>query len=143
MNDDATILLGAWSVSRHEPFPAGGLSHNLRRQESQKLIQVCQEVEALFLQQLLGQLRRTLLSGLRQGAPEFETFQALADQEVAKALAAGGGLGLARRLLAQLNGERLAYPHHPAQGVPESDEQTHKHSAGGTLVPAALSLPAP
>lgn len=88
------------------------------RQSGRNLAQACQEVEELFLSQLLASLRRTLLFGLKTPGPELEKLQSLADQEVARTLAAGGGLGLARRLYEQLAGARLPRP----KG--ESDERS-------------------
>lgn len=111
----------------------------LVREESRTLADACQEVESLFLTQLLGQLRRTLLAGVKKRAPELETYQNLADQEVARALAAGGGLGLARRLYADLGGERLPRPQEGTHGTPAlSDPGGDYH--GDATVPGAFGL---
>lgn len=67
------------------------------------LAQATVEVEALFLTQLLEKLRQALLSGCSSPkSPELQRYLYLADQQVARALAAGGGLGLAQKLFADL-----------------------------------------
>ena len=75
------------------------------------LAQAAVEVDALFLTQLLEKLRQALLSGCSSPkSPELQRYQYLADQQVARALAAGGGLGLAQKLFTDLKGPSLSAP---------------------------------
>ena len=77
----------------------------------QVMTRVCQECEALFLSQLLKQLRHCLLSGeLGHRSPRTEHYWSLFDQELARHLAGSGGIGLGRRLYEQLQREHLSSP---------------------------------
>ncbi|MEJ5329298.1 MAG: hypothetical protein WHT07_04015 [Desulfobaccales bacterium] len=116
---------------------AGGPGRDRQVREAHKgLAQACQEVEELFLTQLLGALRRTLLNGLKKSDTQREKYQALADQEVAKALAASGGLGLGRLLYQHLAGERLSRPERESHGERESESPRDSRGTG----PAAVDL---
>ncbi len=122
----------AAAVTPHKLQPNGGLGpirgqapspRDRQIQEpARNLAAACREVESLFLAQLLGQMRRTLLSGLKTSAAEAERYAALADQEVARTLAAGGGIGLAQRLCAHLSGPRLARPQGGTHGSPANPQ---------------------
>ena len=59
--------------------------------------QVAQEFESLFLAQLLSIMQDTVeSSGLFEGGPGKEIYTGMMNQELARALAAAGGMGLAR-----------------------------------------------
>lgn len=85
--------------------------------------QVAREAESLFLTQLLQQLRQSLVAGVKGRKQETKEYQAMIDQHLARALAEGGGLGLARkimddlapRLAAQGKGVKHAAPDPPTQ----------------------------
>ncbi|HLV02532.1 MAG TPA: rod-binding protein, partial [Acidobacteriota bacterium] len=69
------------------------------------LTKAAQEFEALFVAQLLKIMRESGLSSeLFGSAPEQEIYREMMDQEVARALVAKGGLGLARMLEEHLAG---------------------------------------
>ncbi|MCL6621439.1 MAG: hypothetical protein K6T55_04985 [Syntrophobacterales bacterium] len=103
------------------PTAGGPLPDRQVREADRTLAQACQDVEELFLTQLLGALRRTLLTGLKKADSQGEKYQALADQEVARALAAGGGLGLARTLYQHVAGARLPRPERDCHGEREPE----------------------
>lgn len=69
-----------------------------------ELVRVCQDLESVFLTYLLKEMRETIpKAGLLSGGRAEEIYTSLADAELAKELAAGGGIGLSRVLLAQLS----------------------------------------
>ncbi|MFZ3045096.1 MAG: rod-binding protein, partial [Desulfatirhabdiaceae bacterium] len=65
---------------------------------------VCKEMESLFVQQLLKEMRSTVQkSGLCGGGKAEEMFTSLMDSELARELSEkGGGIGLASMLETQL-----------------------------------------
>ena len=67
-----------------------------------RLQQAAQEVEAIFLEQLLGQMRTALVDPISPTHRKLRGYQSLADQQLARSLAAGGGLGLAARIMKDL-----------------------------------------
>ncbi len=92
------------------PSGPGGLSplHDLSLKgqipgDRRTLAQVAVEAETQFLTQLLENLRKSLVQSL--GSPQAEKnsgYQSLVDQNLARAMAMGGGLGLARRIFSDL-----------------------------------------
>ncbi len=67
------------------------------------LNRVCQEMESLFINQLLKQMRRTIpKDGLFGKSNAEDMFTAMHDAELSRVVARGGGLGLARMLMAHL-----------------------------------------
>lgn len=71
--------------------------------ENAKLKQAVQEFEALFLGQVLKDMRQTIPeSGLFGQGPEDKLMRDLMDEEWAKQMASGRGMGLAQVLYRQL-----------------------------------------
>ncbi|MBW1992472.1 MAG: hypothetical protein JRI59_10260 [Deltaproteobacteria bacterium] len=68
----------------------------------QTLARVAVEVEAQFLTHLLQQMRKSLVESLKSSPAGGADYQLLVDQNLARSLALGGGLGLARRIVADL-----------------------------------------
>jgi flagellar protein FlgJ len=70
------------------------------------------EFEALFVQQLIQTMRETVRSinpdPLFGGGQDAQIFMSMFDQELAKGIAAEGGLGLADALVRQLDGHSLS-----------------------------------
>lgn len=59
--------------------------------------EVAQEFESLFLAQLLNIMQESVdSSGLFEGGPGKEIYMSMMNQEMGRALAAGGGMGLSR-----------------------------------------------
>jgi len=69
--------------------------------QRQNLAKVCTEVEGVFLTQLLQQMRKTFVTSVDNREKRME-YNHLYEQQVAQALATGGGIGLARRLFETL-----------------------------------------
>lgn len=84
--------------------PLNGM--NLKNQgqaDRQTLARAAVEAETVFLTQLLEIMRRSMVQGLASPqSRQMQGYQALADQHLARVLALGGGLGLARRIFADL-----------------------------------------
>ena len=71
-------------------------------QEQRRLIEAAVEVESVFLEKLLQQQRRTMVEPLSPTQKKLQGYLSLADQQLARSLAAGGGLGLAQKILQDL-----------------------------------------
>ncbi|RMD86661.1 MAG: flagellar biosynthesis protein FlgJ [Candidatus Dadabacteria bacterium] len=71
--------------------------------EEAKLKKACQQFEALFLSQMMAQMRKSIpKGGLFGGGQEQEMFMGMLDEERAKAWAQDGGVGLANMLFQQM-----------------------------------------
>lgn len=81
---------------------AGARTHSAGT--DRELMKACQELESVFLEELLKEMRRTVpKDDLFGGGRGEEVFQSMFDQEIAKAMAARGGIGLAEILYRQLS----------------------------------------
>ncbi|MGQ9688124.1 MAG: hypothetical protein ACUVXF_04960 [Desulfobaccales bacterium] len=70
--------------------------------DRRRLFQVAREVEALFLEKLLQQTRRSMVEPLTSPGHKQQGYLSLADQQLARSLAAAGGIGLAAKILSDL-----------------------------------------
>ncbi|MCF8108765.1 MAG: rod-binding protein [Desulfohalobiaceae bacterium] len=69
------------------------------------LKQLCQDFEAIFINSLFQEMRRTIPEeGWLKESPGRDLFQEMMDMEVAGEMARRGGLGLAQGLYRQLQG---------------------------------------
>ena len=77
---------------------------------------VAAQFESIFLQQMLKSMRdATVKSGLFESS-QMETYQSMADQQLAVLLSEQGGIGLARMMVEQMQTRGL---------VPESGDDTN------------------
>ena len=77
---------------------------------------VAAQFESIFLQQMLKSMRdATVKSGLFESS-QMETYQSMADQQLAIQLSEQGGIGLARMMVEQMQTRGL---------VPKSDDDTN------------------
>ncbi|MGB7919704.1 MAG: rod-binding protein [Desulfobacterales bacterium] len=99
--------------------PPGGarptaVGHRANDENCGRLREACSEFEALFINLLLKELRATVgKSGLMDGGRAEEVYTGMMDTEMARDLAAKGGIGLAAILYRQLEparAERLSVP---------------------------------
>lgn len=73
-------------------------------EDPQKLMEVCKEFESIFLNMMLQQMRKTVPDGgLVEKSYARDLYESLQDEEVAKEMAKGGGIGLAQELYKQLS----------------------------------------
>src|SRR4030042_1651284 len=106
--------------------------HNLAR--------VCSEVEGVFLSQLMQQMRRTFVQSVDPRQKRTDYYQ-LCEQQVAQALAAGGGLGLARRLFEDLQNRIPAHPkEHPEEKPQTEPSPGNPDPAGDIPVPGTPGM---
>ncbi|MBP2645298.1 MAG: Flagellar protein FlgJ [Firmicutes bacterium] len=72
--------------------------------KDEKLKESCREMEAVFLNMLLQQMRRTVpKSGIMDKSNAEETMQSMLDGEVTQNMSKAGGMGLADLLYRQLS----------------------------------------
>ena len=82
------------------PAPAAAPERAAKKIDEKKLKQAGEDFEALFLNQLLQSLRRTVIKSRIMGdAPGKEVYQSLFDRELSKKMAHQGGLGLGKLLV--------------------------------------------
>ncbi|MDJ0782883.1 MAG: rod-binding protein [Desulfosarcinaceae bacterium] len=68
-------------------------------QQLTQLKQACDSFEALFLQQMLKQMRATIpKDGMFSGGSAEQMYSEMLDAELGQEMAAGGGLGISRLL---------------------------------------------
>jgi len=75
-----------------------------RAREEAKLKDACQQFEQMYLQQMLGEMRKSSGKGTDEmgGGQQQDMFQGMLDQERAKAWSQEGGIGLANLLFQQM-----------------------------------------
>jgi len=93
---------GPTGLGSLSPLGHPGLAKKNANHENRLLTQAAVEAEAVFLGQLLEQMRRAMVEPLIKDQQGFKGYRTLADQQFARTLAVSGGLGLARRLLEDL-----------------------------------------
>lgn len=100
---DTYLLPGSLPAAR-SISPAASVGIRGGTEDGGGLKKACAEFEALFINQLLKELRATVdKSGLMDGGQAEEVYTGMMDAEVARDLASKGGIGLAAILYRQLN----------------------------------------
>jgi len=83
--------------------PVGGADKQDARAQDARLKAACAEMEAVFLNLLLSEMRKTVpKSTLTGGGYQEEVCRSLLDSELARNMAKAGGTGLADMLYRQL-----------------------------------------
>lgn len=81
-----------------------GKAKTAAAKQDAKLKAACQEMEALFLNMVLSEMRKSVpKSGLTDGGSQEEIVRSLLDTELTKNMARAGGAGLADMLYRQLS----------------------------------------
>ena len=70
--------------------------------DQRRLQKTAVEMESVFLEQLLGQMRKSMVDPINKKSEQLRGYLSMADQHLAKSLAAGGGIGLASRIIKDL-----------------------------------------
>ncbi|MCS6860470.1 MAG: rod-binding protein [Abditibacteriales bacterium] len=87
-------------------FPASSLNgvERVVQHQTDELRKATQDFEAIFVAQLLSQMRKAMAppSSLLGGGREEETFREWMDQEIGKSVARRGGLGIGEAVYRQL-----------------------------------------
>jgi flagellar protein FlgJ len=77
-----------------------------------KLKKACNDFEAIFVKQMLTSMRESIpKGGLFESGFENEMFQSMQDDELAKSIANGKGMGIADALYNQISGRINQSPH--------------------------------
>ncbi len=96
-----------------------------------RLREACTEFESLFIHLLLKELRATVgKSGLMDGGQAEEVYTGMMDTEMARDLAAKGGIGLADILYRQLDSARTEPPSVPGPSEPAGFDVAARHRQG-------------
>lgn len=66
------------------------------------LEEVAAQFESIFLQQMLKSMRDATVKSDLFDSSQMDTYQGMADQQIALKLAEGGGIGLARMMVEQM-----------------------------------------
>jgi flagellar protein FlgJ len=75
-----------------------------KNQDSQKLMQACKELESVFVNMMFKNMRATVPSdGFIEKSFGRETFEGMLDEEIAKTIGKGQGIGLAQQMYKQLS----------------------------------------
>jgi flagellar protein FlgJ len=70
----------------------------------EEIKKVCQQFEAIFINMLFKQMRNTITEGgLTEKSQARETFEGMLDEEMSKAIAEGGGFGIAEMMTKALS----------------------------------------
>jgi Rod binding domain-containing protein len=110
------------------PMQQQGITERGTPNDSVRRLHAAMEIESIFLEQLMGQMRRSMVDTASANPQKLRGYLSMADQQLARALAAGGGLGLAERIV-----ENLASL--------ESHPKTENHHEGTTPVPEKTNSP--
>jgi Rod binding domain-containing protein len=109
-----------------QPKSSGALEQGVGERgtpnDSIRRLHAAMEIESIFLEQLMGQMRRSMVDTVGASPQKLKGYLSMADQQFARALAAGGGLGLAEKIM-----ENLASL--------ETHPKTENHHEGKTPVP--------
>ena len=90
--------------------------------------EACSEFEAIFINLLIKELRATVgKSGLMDGGRAEEVYTGMMDTEMARDLAAKGGIGLAAILYRQLDPARAESRSVPGPSEPVGSETAARH----------------
>lgn len=73
-----------------------------KKQDEGKLKEACQQFESLFLTQMLKEMKKSIPKSEGEGGKEKDTYEDMMYDEVAKSMAASGGVGMANILYQQM-----------------------------------------
>jgi len=101
---DFQRVLSAGSVSR---VNTGRKALESGAGDSESLRKACQDFESVFITYLLKSMRKTVpKTEFTGGGPNKDMYLSMMDEEIAKAVARGPGIGLAASIYQQFNQNR-------------------------------------
>ena len=83
--------------------------------------EVASQFESIFLQQMLKSMRDATVKSDLFDSSQMETYQSMADQQLALQLAEQGGIGLARMMVEQMQTSGLVEETKGSEGAPSTD----------------------
>ena len=92
------------------------------------LEEVAAQFESIFLQQMLKAMRDATVKSDLFDSSQMDTYQSMADQQLAVNLAENGGIGLARMMVEQMQSK--GYVPEAAEASETSEEQAADSSSG-------------
>ena len=108
------------------PIVPGG-----KKIDEAKLKKACEDFEALFINQLLQSMRRTVLkSKFLEDAPGKEVYQSLFDREISKKMAQKGALGVGKIIYRKVMEHEKARVARPSGGLQMPDSGALNRSGG-------------
>jgi peptidoglycan hydrolase FlgJ len=85
------------TLAASEPPLTPPIVPGVKKIDETKLKKACEDFEALFINQLMQSMRRTVLkSKFLEDAPGKEVYQSLFDREISKKMAQKGALGVGK-----------------------------------------------
>jgi len=73
-------------------------------ENSENLLEACKQFEAIFLNMMLQQMRKSVWSGgFTEKSQAREIFESMKDEKMTEEMALDGGIGLAKQLYQQLS----------------------------------------
>ena len=97
-----------------------------RQNPNAALEEVAAQFESIFLQQMLKSMRDATVKSDLFDSSQMDTYQSMADQQLAVSLAENGGIGLARMMVEQMQSKGY---------VPEAAEASEtSERQGGSLI---------
>jgi flagellar protein FlgJ len=115
------------------PNTLAALRRDAQRLEPSAVHQAARQFEALFLREVLRNVRASALAQDVLGSDQLDTYQEMFDAQLADSMTRGGGVGLASLLEKQLSGQA-------AQSAPAAPAMTPLSTA--TVAPAMGRMPA-
>ena len=73
-----------------------------KKQQEAKLKDACQQFEGLFLSQILKEMKKSIPKSEEESSKDKEMYEELMYDEIAKSMAASGGIGMANILYQQM-----------------------------------------
>jgi len=108
------------------PIVPGG-----KKIDETKLKKACEDFEALFINQLMQSMRRTVLkSKFLEDAPGKEVYQSLFDREISKKMAQKGALGVGKIIYRKVMEHEKARMLRPSGGLQMPETRALSESGG-------------
>ncbi len=106
------------TLAAREPTLPTPLPPNGKKIDETKLKRACEDFEALFINQLMQSMRRTVLkSKILEDAPGKEVYQSLFDREISKKMAQKGALGVGKGIYRKVMEHEKARMLRPPDGL--------------------------
>ena len=93
--------------------------------EKSRLVDAAQQFEGVFLQQLLKPLQDAAKDDGEEKSPGSDTMSSYGTEAVAKAISKGGGMGIARQIVAKVELERSQHQNRTAENPLLDQRESH------------------
>lgn len=103
-------MQGAAQINTLDPNALADLKRLSKDNDPKAIEAAAKQFEALFLSMVLKSMRQAMPAGGLMDNDQSKLYQSLLDQQLASNMAASGGAGLAKALIAQLGGNPMQAP---------------------------------